>query len=111
MDVAWGRRDDTAGEPVSGGGLMKGPALSLSAGYLGKGLDAVPRNPDSTSPGENPSAPRDDGSVTRWIDGLKLGDQDAAQGLWRRYSGRLVRLALRGWHAVPVPTKMRKMRP
>ncbi|MGP0064556.1 MAG: ECF-type sigma factor [Isosphaeraceae bacterium] len=53
----------------------------------------MPRNPDSTSPGENPSAPRDDGSVTRWIDGLKLGDQDAAQGLWERYFGRLVRLA------------------
>ena len=53
----------------------------------------MPRNPDSASAGDNSSAPRDEGSVTRWIDGLKLGDQDAAQGLWERYFGRLVRLA------------------
>ena len=37
--------------------------------------------------------PRDEGSVTQWIDGLKLGDPHAAQALWERYFGRLVRLA------------------
>lgn len=33
------------------------------------------------------------GSVTRWIGGLKQGDQSAAQGLWERYFERLIRLA------------------
>src|SRR5918997_1341305 len=34
-----------------------------------------------------------EGSITRCIAMLKRGDQDAAQVLWRRYSGRLVALA------------------
>jgi len=37
--------------------------------------------------------PNDDGSITRWIDDLKAGDQAAAQPLWDRYFDRLVRLA------------------
>ncbi len=35
----------------------------------------------------------DDGSVTRWIDGLKAGDQEAVRQLWERYFADLVRLA------------------
>ncbi len=34
-----------------------------------------------------------DGSVTHWIDEIKGGNRDAAQGLWERYFARLVRLA------------------
>ncbi len=34
-----------------------------------------------------------DGSVTHWIDEIKGGNQDAAQGLWEHYFARLVRLA------------------
>jgi DNA-directed RNA polymerase specialized sigma24 family protein len=34
-----------------------------------------------------------EGSVTRWIGGLKGGDADAARELWRRYFETLVRLA------------------
>jgi DNA-directed RNA polymerase specialized sigma24 family protein len=36
---------------------------------------------------------QDDGSVTRWIDGLKAGDAEAAEALWGRYFERLVGLA------------------
>ncbi len=32
-------------------------------------------------------------SVTQWINGLKAGDEEAAQRLWERYFGQLVRLA------------------
>jgi DNA-directed RNA polymerase specialized sigma24 family protein len=35
----------------------------------------------------------DDGSVTRWIGGLKAGDPEAARLLWDRYFADLVRLA------------------
>jgi DNA-directed RNA polymerase specialized sigma24 family protein len=34
-----------------------------------------------------------EGSVTRWIGGLKGGDSDAARELWRRYFETLVRFA------------------
>lgn len=34
-----------------------------------------------------------DGSVTRWIDQLPLGDPEAVRGLWERYFRRLVGLA------------------
>lgn len=34
-----------------------------------------------------------DGSITRWIAGLKVGQADAAERLWTRYAQRLVRLA------------------
>lgn len=34
-----------------------------------------------------------DGSVTRWIGGLKAGDAEAAEALWGRYFERLVALA------------------
>src|SRR6516162_5109920 len=36
---------------------------------------------------------QDDGSVTRWIGGLKAGGDSAAQHLWERYFDRLVHLA------------------
>ena len=36
-----------------------------------------------------------DGSVTRWIDRLRAGDPAAAQALWERYFGELVRLTRR----------------
>ncbi len=72
---------------------MTGPAWFRSGQYLGKGLDAVPQNPDLASPDADATVPRDEGSVTQWIDGLKLGDPHAAQALWERYFGRLVRLA------------------
>lgn len=35
----------------------------------------------------------DDDPVTRWIEGLKAGDEDAVAGLWNRYFDRLVGLA------------------
>jgi DNA-directed RNA polymerase specialized sigma24 family protein len=38
-------------------------------------------------------APRDDGSVTRWIGDLQAGGDSAAQHLWERYFHRLVHLA------------------
>ena len=34
-----------------------------------------------------------DGSITRFVSGLKTGDSRAAPGLWERYSQDLVRLA------------------
>ena len=33
------------------------------------------------------------GSITHWIDEVRGGNRDAAQGLWERYFARLVRLA------------------
>jgi DNA-directed RNA polymerase specialized sigma24 family protein len=38
-----------------------------------------------------------DGSVTRWIGGLKAGDAAALQRLWERYWERLISLARRGF--------------
>jgi DNA-directed RNA polymerase specialized sigma24 family protein len=50
--------------------------------------------------GERPGSPREarmtpdaEGSVTGWLGDLKAGDTDAAQRLWERYFGSLVRLA------------------
>jgi DNA-directed RNA polymerase specialized sigma24 family protein len=40
-------------------------------------------------------------SVTRWIDALKQGDDEAAAALWRRYFDRLVRLAQAKLGAAP----------
>jgi DNA-directed RNA polymerase specialized sigma24 family protein len=37
--------------------------------------------------------PEDEGSVTRWVGGLKLGDPEATRQLWDRYFADLVRLA------------------
>lgn len=34
-----------------------------------------------------------EGSISHWIDEIKDGNRDAAQGLWERYFARLVRLA------------------
>jgi DNA-directed RNA polymerase specialized sigma24 family protein len=34
-----------------------------------------------------------EGSVTRWLGGLKAGDREAVRPLWERYYARLVRLA------------------
>jgi DNA-directed RNA polymerase specialized sigma24 family protein len=62
-------------------------------GYLGKGRCVVPGNQDPPLPDARAAGRRDDGSVTRWIDGVRLGDPDAAQALWERYFQRLVRLA------------------
>jgi DNA-directed RNA polymerase specialized sigma24 family protein len=42
---------------------------------------------------EAPMAPEEVGSVTSWLGDLKAGDRDAAQKLWERYFGSLVRLA------------------
>jgi DNA-directed RNA polymerase specialized sigma24 family protein len=53
----------------------------------------VPPHQDSSSSSREPSVTGDPGSVTRWIGGLKEGDQDAVQALWERYFSRLVRLA------------------
>jgi DNA-directed RNA polymerase specialized sigma24 family protein len=39
-------------------------------------------------------------SVTQWIAQLQAGDQAAAQALWERYFGRLVRLARQRLHGV-----------
>ncbi len=35
----------------------------------------------------------DEGSVTRWVGGLKAGDAEAVRQLWERYFADLVRLA------------------
>jgi RNA polymerase sigma factor (sigma-70 family) len=40
-------------------------------------------------------------SVTVWIDQLKHGDADAAQKLWDRYCGQIVRLARKKIQALP----------
>ena len=37
--------------------------------------------------------PSGEGSITRWIGGLKAGDEAAAQQLWERYFARMVGLA------------------
>lgn len=42
-----------------------------------------------------------DGSVSRWINGLKAGEQDAAQKLWERYAGQLIRMARRRLGTAP----------
>src|SRR5690349_11656138 len=46
-------------------------------------------------------SPKAPGSVTRWIDGLKLGDDEAARRLWDRYFSSLVRLARKRLGEVP----------
>jgi DNA-directed RNA polymerase specialized sigma24 family protein len=43
----------------------------------------------------------EDGSVTRWIGGLKAGDPEAARLLWERYFADLVRLARARMRDVP----------
>ena len=40
-------------------------------------------------------------SVTRWIEGVKTGDDDAAQALWDRYFQRMVGLARKQLGSVP----------
>jgi DNA-directed RNA polymerase specialized sigma24 family protein len=72
------------------------------------GFDIISGAPGSTIPrggiaeGSRPERRRaqegemetdDHGSVTRWIDALRCGDEEAAQQLWRRYFESLVRLA------------------
>ena len=42
---------------------------------------------------ESPPSDPASGSVTGWIDALKLGDDAAASSLWKRYFDELVRLA------------------
>jgi DNA-directed RNA polymerase specialized sigma24 family protein len=42
-----------------------------------------------------------EGSVTHWIGALKAGDDQAAQRLWERYFGELVRLARTKLGALP----------
>jgi DNA-directed RNA polymerase specialized sigma24 family protein len=74
-------------------GGRHGGDFNVPGEYLGRGPDGVPPDQDSSSSERESYARRDPGSVTRWIDGLKLGDQDAAQALWERYFSRLVRLA------------------
>ncbi len=49
----------------------------------------------STCPGGTVAASRGEGSITRWLGGLKAGSDDAVQQLWQRYFDRLVRLARR----------------
>jgi len=42
-----------------------------------------------------------DDSVTRWLDGLRNDDDDAARTVWQRYFEKLVRLARRKLGALP----------
>jgi RNA polymerase sigma factor (sigma-70 family) len=42
-----------------------------------------------------------DGSVSKWINGLKAGDIEAAQRLWERYADQLIRLARRKLGSAP----------
>jgi DNA-directed RNA polymerase specialized sigma24 family protein len=46
-------------------------------------------------------APEEVGSVTSWLGDLKAGDRGAAQKLWERYFGSLVRLARARLRATP----------
>jgi DNA-directed RNA polymerase specialized sigma24 family protein len=43
----------------------------------------------------------DPGSITRWLDGLKSGEPDAADAIWRRYYQRVVAVARRRLQAGP----------
>ena len=42
--------------------------------------------------------------VTRWISGLAVGDEDAAQVLWEKYFVKLVQYARRKLHDAPLRT-------
>ena len=42
--------------------------------------------------------------VTRWISGLAVGDQDAAQALWEQYFGKLMQYARRKLRDAPLRT-------
>src|SRR5579872_4605299 len=53
------------------------------------------RSPPARSPGPRGSAMSSEGSVTRWVAALKVGDLAAAQPLWERYHRQLVALARR----------------
>src|SRR6516165_6697424 len=48
-----------------------------------------------------PMSPEPDGSVTGWIDRLRVGDDVAARRLWERYFHALVRLARADLRAKP----------
>jgi DNA-directed RNA polymerase specialized sigma24 family protein len=43
----------------------------------------------------------DEGSVSRWIDAMRDGDEEAAQAIWERYFDRLVRLARQRLRVMP----------
>jgi DNA-directed RNA polymerase specialized sigma24 family protein len=51
--------------------------------------------------GDMPMSVEPEGSVTRWIDYLRVGDDIAAQRLWERYFHQLVRLARANLRAKP----------
>ena len=43
----------------------------------------------------------DPGSITRWLDGLKAGQSDAADAIWRRYYQRVLAVARRRLRSAP----------
>jgi DNA-directed RNA polymerase specialized sigma24 family protein len=70
------------------------------------GIPAAARynRPERTVPvalGDAPMNTEHLGSVTHWIGALKAGDDAAAQRLWERYFGELVRLARAKLGAIP----------
>jgi DNA-directed RNA polymerase specialized sigma24 family protein len=65
---------------------MKRGAFPASARYN-------PAIAPSSILGNGPMSTESQGSVSHWIDALKAGDGGAAQQLWERYFGELVRLA------------------
>jgi RNA polymerase sigma factor (sigma-70 family) len=56
---------------------------------------------DARDEGEAAMTSEDEGSVTRWVGGLKEGDREAARRLWERYFADLVRLARNRLRAAP----------
>jgi DNA-directed RNA polymerase specialized sigma24 family protein len=84
---------------ANGGDISTGGSKNRARPGSKRGLVTCSINPDKImepsqqTPPEGESPVADDGSVSRWLDGLKAGDDTDIQRLWDRYFQRLVRLA------------------
>jgi RNA polymerase sigma factor (sigma-70 family) len=59
---------------------------------IASAIDRPTSGPEATMSAEDP------GSITRWLDGLKAGQPEAADAIWRRYYRRVVAVARRRLH-------------